>query len=68
MDFVNVGGNNTGSAVPMACMCSSGSGFTNARGDDGCFHCGCSCKQGANTNAGNASRAKYTIRKSGTWE
>ena len=66
MDLLGIGGNKN--IKPMACMCSTNDGFTNARGDDGCFHCGCSCKYGSNTNAGNSSNATWTMRKSGSWE
>lgn len=52
---------------PRACMCSSRSGFANAKGSDGCFHCGCSCSNNT-VNSGNASNATWTIRKSGDFE
>lgn len=68
MNFINVGGNNTGSILPMTCICSTGSGQVAARGNDSCFHCGCSCKYGSKTNAGNSSRARVTINKPGFYE
>lgn len=62
MDLLGIGGNKD--ILPMACMCSSYSVFACTRGDDGCLHCGCSCKT-SKTNSGNSSTATWTIRKSG---
>jgi len=50
-----------------ACICSSKKGFANAKGSDGCFHCGCSCSTNT-VNSGNASNATWTARKSGIFE
>ncbi len=71
MKLVNPVGSSTLSngsvAQPTACMCSSRTGFANAKGDDGCFHCGCSCSTNT-ANSNNASTATYTIRQSGDFE
>ncbi|AFS77136.1 hypothetical protein Curi_c00550 [Gottschalkia acidurici 9a] len=56
---------NAPGAQPYACMCSNL--FSNARGDDSCFHCGCSCSD-SDVNAGNSSKAFRTVRKSGSVE
>lgn len=52
---------------PRACMCSGKKAFASTKGKDGCFHCGCSCSSNT-TNSGNADRAFWTIRKSGSFE
>lgn len=71
MQLVNPLGNSAnaeGPAIqPRACMCSTESGFANAKGSDGCFHCGCSCSNNS-VNSGNASTATWTIRQSGSFE
>lgn len=71
MKLINPVGSNelTSSSViqPRACMCSSQSGFANAKGSDGCFHCGCSCSTNT-VNSGNASNATWTVRQSGSFE
>lgn len=51
----------------IACMCSSKKNFANAKGSDGCFHCGCSCSDNT-VNSGNNSSAFWTIRSSGDFE
>ena len=55
------------SVQPFACMCSTESAYVTAKGDDGCFHCGCSCSS-TTYSAGNSSKAFRTIRKSGEIE
>ncbi len=52
---------------PYACACSTKAAFANAKGSDGCFHCGCSCSNNT-VNSGNASGATWTVRSSGTFE
>lgn len=47
MKLINPAGNamtpDGNTIQPRACMCSSKKNFANAKGSDGCFHCGCSC-------------------------
>lgn len=50
MKLINPAGNamtpDGNTIQPRACMCSSKKNFANAKGSDGCFHCGCSCSYG----------------------
>ena len=65
MKLINPAGNamtpDGNTIQPRACMCSSKKNFANAKGSDGCFHCGCSCSDNT-VNSGNNSSAFWTIR------